>query len=394
MLFVKILHYILGYLRFRIYGDFPERLLNILAAKGVSVWDTVKKEDYIEASILIKDYKQIHSLKGKCRVKTRHIEPIGLFIKLKSYRARVGFATGFALFLVIIKVLSLFIWQIEIVGNNYTDGGKIKEALADEGVFIGAKVSEIDAFNLAEKLILHLPEVAWMAVNIEGSLATVDISEVNIVPDRSKTEPCNLKARLDGRITGHRVTDGRLEFKIGDVVVAGDLLVSGAIEHANGYTSLKHAAGEVFAETKHEISHTSKFNQTHTVRTGRAVTKSVVGFFGKSLPLYLGSEQYPFECEGNEQPLTLLGKELPISLTKAVFYETKDVEVTLSREEAVLQARNLAEAKAAYELGNAGILSKNEEIVEENDGITVRNLYICNENIALEEILSITTINN
>ena len=36
---ITLLRYILGYVRFSVSGDFPERLFNQLAANGVSVWD-------------------------------------------------------------------------------------------------------------------------------------------------------------------------------------------------------------------------------------------------------------------------------------------------------------------------------------------------------------------
>lgn len=394
MLFIRILHYVLGYVRFRICGAYPERMMNILAAKGVPVWDAEYKDGCIEASVYIKDYKRMHALRGKCRVRTKHIRPVGLFIKLKDYRQRIGFGVGFAAYIFLICWLSGFIWQIEVVGCERTDPQQLLSALEELGVRVGARTAEIDPFGLPEKIQLKVPELAWTAVNIEGSRATVDISEVSDVPEKNGQEPCNLIARTDGTITGHRVIHGNLVVEVGSPVVAGDLLVSGTIEYATGYTGLKHSAGEVYARTEHRLKTEVAFRQEEIRRTGRKRSKAVVSFFGQTLPLYLGSEQYPYEKAYRQTTVQFLEKSLPITLHTAVFYETERVEYTLSLEDAVEKARNRMEELIKTELSGVEILSKTENIVEQNDGIQIENLCICNENIAVEEILSITTIND
>lgn len=393
MLFIRILHYILGYVRFRIYGDYPERLLNILAAKGVPVWDAEYKTGCIEASVYIKDYKRMHALKGKCRVRTKYIRPVGLFIKLNTYRQRIGFGIGFAVYVFLICWLSGFIWQIELVGCERTDPQRLLAALEEVGVRVGTRTAEIDAFSLPEKIQLRVPELAWAAVNIEGSLATVDVSEVAEIPDKTGEEPCNLIAKTGGTITGHRIIQGNRVVEVGSPVVAGDLLVSGTIEYATGYTGLKHAAGEVYAQTEHRLQTEVLFQQEETRRTGRKKSKTVVSFFGQRMPLYLGSEQYAYDKEISRTVLCFLEKSLPITLHTAIFYETEQVAYTLSLEEAVEKARNEMAILTGTELEGMDVLSQTENIVEQNDGIRIENLCICNENIAVEEILSITTIN-
>lgn len=394
MLFIKILHYILGYVKFKIYGAHPERLLNILAAKGISIWQTTYHKEYIEACMYIKDYKRLHTLKGKCKIKTRYIKPVGLFVKAKSYSGRLGFAVGVLCFILTINLLSTRIWQIKIVGAEYTDTAAIEDALSDLGVYIGARKSDINAFNLPEAIILRVPELSWTALNIEGSLATLDVSEVRQVPEQEGTEPCNLIAKTDGVITGHQVTDGNLVVTTGTPVLAGDLLVSGTIEYATGYTGLKHAAGKVFANTEHTLSYTVPLSQIQQCRTGKTVTKSVVSFFGMVFPCYLGSEQYQYEAQGQTNRLNIMGADLPISLSAASFYETRAETVLYSRDEALTIAREQLAQLEQSNLGDARILSKEETIREQIDSITIENLYICNENIAVEQILSITTINS
>ena len=393
MFFIHIMRYILGYVRFEIYGRYPERLINILSNRGVSVWGVTRRDGFIEACISIRDYKRLPKIKGKCRVRIHHTQTVGLFVKLSGYKERIGFAVGIAVFFLIIKVLSLYVWQIDIVGCTYVDKADVFAALERIGIHYGTKISDIDAFNIGERLVMEMPELAWAAVNVEGSLATVDISEVNIVPERDDHTPSNLKARVDGRITGHRVTDGKIMVQQGDAVVAGDLLVSGIIEYANGTIGLKHSSGEVFAETQHTVSWKENYNGIRTVTTDKEKTKYVLELFGIKIPLYLGSEQYKYTAQYEEVPLVIAGKQLPISVHKAVFTEIKEEAYSLSEEEATEKARIKLEEITKSELPGVEILTKNEKIYNQNDGILVEYLYICNENIAFEEILSISTIN-
>lgn len=393
MLILRIIRYILGYARFEIRGEYPQRLINALSSRGVDVWGITRRGDIIEACILIRDYKKLLALKGKCRARIRHKRPVGLLIKLYSYRERVGFAVGIGIFFLSLKLLSLFIWQIDIVGNEYVEKNEIYSALENIGVTRGSRISEIDTFNIGDSLVLEMPQLAWAAINIEGSKATVNVSEVNIIPEHKENTPCNLKAKTDGVITGHTVTDGILLVKAGDAVVAGDLLVSGITDNADGTVTLRHASGEVFAETRHTLSYKQPFTEDRVYRTGVQEEKTVLEFFGFKIPLYLGSVQYEYESEYEELPMRIAGCELPISIHKRKFYEIDRRQVTLTPEEAEQKAREKLEELTKRQLPMVEIVTKEEVIKQQNDGIFVEYLYICNENIAFEEILSISTIN-
>lgn len=393
MFIIRLIRYFFGYVQFEIYGKYPERLINILSHRGVSVWGVSRRAGHINACVAIRDYKRLHTLKGKCRLRVRHRQTCGLWIRLYAYRDKVGFAVGIAAFFLIIKLLSLYIWQIEIVGNTYIEPQRIYAALEKVGVSYGARRSAVDAFNVDEQLVLELPELAWAAVNIEGSRVTVELSEVRQVPQQQAHTPCNLVARLDGRIVGHRVTEGRLAVKVGDPVVRGDLLVSGILEYKNGTSGLKHASGAVIAETRHTACWFEPYSGTVFERTGRIQRKCVLELFGLHIPLYLGSTPYPYEAEYQQTPLTIAGVRLPIVLYEARFYEVRERDYTLSAAQAEQRARKQIENITKSELPDIEILNKTEKVNNQNDGICIEYLYICHENIALEEILSISTIN-
>lgn len=64
---ITLLRYILGYVRFSVSGDFPERLFNQLAANGVSVWDMRREGKCMTACVKVRDYKKCAVTKAETR---------------------------------------------------------------------------------------------------------------------------------------------------------------------------------------------------------------------------------------------------------------------------------------------------------------------------------------
>lgn len=394
MLFLKLLRFLLGYVRFRASGDFPERFLNLCAGNNIGVWNISRRSGAIEACAFAKDYKKMRKIRGQTRVRLRILTRHGFPFFKNRYRKRMGFALGFVMFFLILNVMSKFIWTVNIVGAEEVPREKITAALAEIGVAQGSRISGIDAVNARQQLLLEVPELSWAAINIEGTKATIDVKEVRKIPESKASDtPCNLKAVRDGRIVSSQITEGTRMFQVGDAVVAGDLLVSGIIQHANGLTSLKHAAGSVIAETNREICYTAKYEQTEIRRTGEVSTRSVLRFFGVDIPLYLGSVHGEYEKATEEWNMKVMGESLPISVITADFYKTEEVVAILNVDSALILAREQIKELEKEQLKGAEIISSAETVEQTEAGVQVTVKYVCRENIALEEILLINTTN-
>ena len=394
MLLLRLLHFLLGYVRFKAWGDFPERLLNLCASRQVPVWGIVRRKGRIEGMVYARDYKKMRKIRAKSGVKLRILEKRGLPFIFRRYRYRGGLAVGFALFFLILKFMSGFVWTVDVAGNERVEDAKILAALERVGIEEGVPIDSIDPANVRQRLMLELPDLAWAAVNIEGTKATVDVKEVKQVPDKlDESTPCNLKATRDGRVVGHQVTDGRIAVQIGDAVVAGDLLVSGVMEYADGATAFKHAAGQVFAETEHTITYTARFDQRDTYRTGKVRQRRALRVFGFTVPLYLGSVRGDYEKETETHQMTFGETTLPISIVTASFHETAENAYTLDEAGALDLARRRIAELESEQLRGAEILSKEEQTETLEEGVCLTVHYVCKENIAVEEILSINATN-
>ncbi len=394
MLLLRLLHFLLGYVRFKAWGDFPERLLNLCAGRGIPVWGIVRRKGCIQGMMYVKDYKKMRKIRAKSGARLRILEKRGLPFILRRYKNRAGLLVGLLLFFLILRVMSGYIWTVDIVGNERVPDSEILAALEKVGIEEGTRIASIDPANVRQRLILEVPDLSWAAVNIEGTKATVDVRETREVPDKiDESVPCNLKAARDGRIIGHQVTDGSLVVQVGDAVVAGDLLVSGVVEYADGASGFKHAAGKVFAETQRTITYTALFHQQETYRTGKVQRRRALKLFGLEIPLYLGSVRGSYEREVETCRLAFGEDTLPISVVDAAFYETAQRSYTLDEAGALDLARRKIGELEAEQMQGAEILSKSEEVETLEEGVRLTVHYVCKENIAVEEILSINATN-
>lgn len=382
------IRYLLGYVNFRVKGEFPERLLNQLSLNGVSVWNMRRQGEVITASMKAKDYRNILRYRKHNRCFTAVLERKGLPFLLRRYRLRFGLALGFGAYIFLLLFLSKFVWNIEIVGNERIPTEQISSALYELGVAEGVAVASIDQRTLPSQLELKVDGISWASVNIEGVKVTVNVSE-SIETERYDNSPCNLIASRDGVITSLKVKSGVTAVKIGQTVSKGDLLVSGVTEYKDGSTQVGVSSGEIIAKTERVLSVTVPFSETKTVDSGEVTKRRVLSFFGLNVPLYLGSVRGDYRLEREVSRYEKNGMYLPIYITEASFFSQVSNTVYLTVSEAELKAEEQLRQLEETELSGAEIVSKKCRFEQTETGVMLTAEYICRENIAEKDLLLI-----
>ena len=192
----------------------------------------------------------------------------------------------------------------------------------------------IDTSKAKEQLLIKLNGLAWASFNIEGCRLTVEVSEIKN-NTQSETQPSNLLAKVDGVIRHINVNSGNCLVKVGDAVVKDDVLVSGTIELTQaGVISKVKSKGEIIAETERIFTVTVPKKQTKSVTSDKKTIKRVLSFFSVKIPLFLGETKEPFICKTEVNKFKLFNEKIPISITKKIFYPTKEIEINLSDDEA------------------------------------------------------------
>lgn len=395
MLFLKLYRYLMGYVRFTVVGPYPERLLNLLSIHAVTVWNILRTEDKMEANMLVKDYKKIRSIRRQsgCRISCRARYGAPFFVV--KYRKRSGILVGMVLFAVLLWMLSGRIWNIEIKGNHKTEKTAILAACREIGIYEGVTRRSIQPKQARLKLALALPDIAWASVNIEGSVATVEISEVQKTEDKSDT-PCNLQADRDGVIRAIEITQGTVAVRIGDGVVKGDLLVSGITEYADGSSTFVSSKGRIMAETKREAEYFAAYAQTKETLSKKPTVRRVLHFFSWEIPLYFGSVQGDYKRVVREKKIMAGDRYAPIYITEGRFYKKEKQAFVLNEASALQLAQSELEKieKRDFKEREIEILDFTEEKEVRSDGVLVKRTYKCLENIAKEEILLFGTTNS
>ena len=391
-MFILLLRYICGYLSIKIYGDYPERFINICAANGISLWNIRRRGDCIYANIDVRNYKEIRVLKRKSRVKLKIVRKKGLYFIIKPYLKRSGLAVGVVLFFLLNIALSSFIWNIEIKGNKSLSDEEIIFMCSDIGIYEGMLSSNIDTNDARLKLLIGNEKLSWASFIIEGSHLTVNVSETESVTEDDKS-PANFIAARDGIIEKIEISSGQAVVKKGQAVVAGELLASGTVEYKDQSTHFTRCSGTVTARTKRELSVTVPYEIVKKEYTGKSSEKKVVSFFGLKFPLDLVPVTYEHEKEveknffGNEESY------LPIYVYNVEFRETSKRNIKMNKKDARKYALNKLKEKEAKELKNAQIIDYEDKITFTDSVITIKRCYNCIENIEILENIKINIVN-
>ena len=372
-----------------ISGENCEQILNLCAKHSIRYRRLHYKNGEIIGDITINDFRKLRTIRPKNLAKIHIVKKRGLPFKTEKYKKRFGFIVGFAIFIIIIEFLSGYIWNVSIIGNSQVKDAELIQLCENYGIKIGTKISEIDTLKSAQQLLIDHKKLAWASLNIEGTLLTVNVTETK--NSNEDISPSNLVAKADGEIKKIDVTSGTVNVKIGDTVRKGDILVSGIIENLSS-TAFVNSKGTITAFSVREISVTENYRQKVFISTNHFKTRTILEVFTFKIPLYLGDNKNTSIDTYKSQKIKLLGEELPIIKHIKSSQLTKDVNKVYKKDELL----KIADSKLDKKMNeiNFKIIDKDEKIIKySDDGITVSQRVIVEENIAENHPILINTIN-
>ncbi|MEG1437126.1 MAG: sporulation protein YqfD, partial [Oscillospiraceae bacterium] len=283
MFFIKLIRYVLGYITFTASGGFSERFINLCAQKKIVLWDVESKGGVIFANTNIIGYKRIKDCAKRSSMKVRIKEKHGIPFLMHKHRVRVGFLVGFIVFILLIVALSTRLWTIEIEGNDEVTNKEILQVFDELGVSTGTRIAKIDVTAVTEQAKDKLEQISWLALNISGSKATIEVRESIKKPKIEQRTPCNIVAAYGGQIIKLEVYEGQTQQVLGAAVAKGDLLISGVVENLDGTAKLKHAKGIIVAKTNRNLAEIQPAKITQEVQVKEKKRYRIL-FFGLDIP--------------------------------------------------------------------------------------------------------------
>ncbi|MEE0858127.1 MAG: sporulation protein YqfD [Acutalibacteraceae bacterium] len=388
----RILRWLRGYVIFTAVGKFPERIINLAMMSDITIINPIGAKGTLTAQVSVEDYKTLCSMRKRAMVKLHVIKKVGLPFALYKNKKRKGLLVGAVLFAVIINILSMFVWNVQIEGNNTVSTYEMQECLKNNGIYVGALKKNIDVPQAERSFSLQLGKVGWMSVNLIGNTASVEMSESYAVPEIvDETKPCNLKATKTGQVLKMDIREGKNSVAVGDGVAKGQLLVSGIVEIGEtGKSRFVHSEGEVYAgvRTSEEIKIPKKVKFENLTETSQ---RRLLSFMNVHLPIDYISVNDVYGRRYTTESFVLNDVAMPINIVTEYNFVMDCQNVENSAEQAKKQSNTLLALNDVFIRWNCDIKSKKINCKEdENDYIFTADYY-CIENIA--EAVPINIVN-
>ncbi len=381
---IKLLRLLLGFVEFEATKGFSERFLNLCTVNGITLWNVQNNGIKVRACTSINGYKNIRKSARNSGMRVRIVKKRGLPFFIKQNKSRVGVLIGILVAVSFLFVSSCVLWDIEVTGNSFIKSETLLESLSNKGVKVGVFKEDIDTIRIKNELLKEYPELSWVSINIFGTKAVLEVKENTEKPEIiDNNTPTNIVARKDGQIILVEGYRGSNAVKEGDVVVKGDLLISGVTVNSDGSENTVCAKGKVYAETITELKESVEGTNTIEILNS-SEAKYYIYLLGAEIPLF-------FKCEGNmlynDQKL-LKGNEttLPFGVSWKVIGEKEGIEITFSENQInLLSLKKIIEKKRTSFSKDAEFKAVSFKQKSVENGAIISCKIKAKENIAIEK---------
>lgn len=378
-----------GTARLEITGADPEQILNFCAENGVEFWDTSPKTELtVQITIYAADYPLLQSQNGKNGCELRLIAAKGGKNISRSMKRRLALCIGVGLCIVLLALSSLFVWRIDISGNDKLSDGVILRALSECGVENGAFWPALSSDEVRSDVLMKLPDIAWLSVNVHNSIAEVVIHERIAKPDIvDEAEYADVKATKAGYITKLSVLEGKALVSVGDTVSKGDTLISGTMDSETADDRFVHAMGTVQARTWYEINAQTPLYETVKAEKGHSRTSFSLVFGKNLIKISTDSRNNSASCaKMNKLRYASLGEAftLPVGIIKQESTEFKLQKQRIDENAAIQRLKQNLLAELKRRIGDGSVSQTSFTVSKNDELLTVTLRAECIEDIGVE----------
>lgn len=376
----SLFHFLQGSVLLRIESPSPERVLNLCGVHGITFWSLRWLDE--TTFTLRTTRRDVHRLKQAvrsvaCTISVERERGAPAF--LRRFRKRYVLLTGVIVFGVLLLCGHIFIWDFEVQGNETIPTETILRALEDYGVGVGTLSLSIDQEDLRNHVLLELHDVSWMAVNVRGCTAHVQVVERHRPPPIvCDAERSNVVARCAGLVTRVEALGGRAQVMVGTTVTQGQLLISGVADFDAMGVRLSHGMGKVWARTWHELSVSVPLQITEKENERKKVTYVALDLGKQRIKICGKGSITGDECDKiiRYKPWTLPGGyRLPVTL----------VTETVTQYDTAAYKRSVDEAQQE---GEAELLQALEEMLAEDATVEQTKFSVLPQGDRLQVLLS------
>ena len=386
----------------RAKSAYPERMLNLCSARGIEFWDVRWIDDTALSFCVARgDLRALRRAAEGCGAEVSIERTAGTPFFFARLRRRHALFAGGILCAALLLVNSLFIWDFEVTGNETVPTETILHALREHGVHRGTFIYSFRSQDICNRVLPELKDLCWVAVNVRGCKAYVQVRERVRAPERvNESKPTNVIAAKPGLITKVRALDGEKRVLPGTSVQQGQLLIAGVVdtggtEKPSVTTRFLAGKGEVWARTWYDLTvrvpltyekkvYTGKEKRSHTLIWGENRLK--IGAKGSSI--------CNVDCDKikNQTQWTLFGLfALPVTWETETLLPYELEIAARSRADAEAQGKDVLETYLAALLGETGSVTQRRfSTAVEGDTLVVTLSAECEEQIGKEVPIAVS----
>lgn len=390
----RVQNIIKGYVCISIEGFYIEKIINICKKNCINLTNVKrKKTTLMYASIPVTEFKTVAKIvkKNNCRIKIEQKK--GMPFLLHRYKKRKIFAISMICIVGLIIILSNFVWNIEVVGNEAISKEEILNITRECGLETGKLKSKINPNDIVEHIRLLRDDISWVGVKICGTNVRIEVVEADFAPKIINPEEyCSIVATKDCMIEKIYAQNGTLSVKEGDVVKKGTVLISGWLEGKYTGTRYVHATGKVLGKVWYSESSKVYFKQKVNNKTGKEEHKYSINLNKFKINLYKRLSKFQiYDTIRTEKRLKISSNfYLPIEVIETTNYELREDDIEYTKEEAKKQAIDKARESLKAKIGeNEGIVNEYISAEEYDDCVEVKITYEVLENIGTEEKIAL-----
>ncbi len=362
----------------KVESGFPERILNLCAEYGITFWD-LRWSSPVEFTFTMtrRDWKRLRRLSKKIDCDLTAMEWRGTPFFLGRIRYRYGLWVTLILCSTLLFLSSFFIWDFRVEGNQTVSKQEILRALDKCGVGFGTYGLSVDSPQLRNQILVEIPELSYIAVNVKGCRAYVQVRERIPAPEIiSKREPGNTVASKDALVTAIQPWDGEKMVLPGTTVKTGQLLISGVVQDDVSGVRYLRGMGKVYGRTWYHLQCRVPLTVEEKVYTGEEKTRRAILIGKNRWNLYFSSSILGDTCDKiiSWDKWVLPGDvALPAATVTERFRFYELVERQRTEEEALALAEKVLDERLAEYLDEGEVLEweVGSEVVDGNLVVTL-----------------------
>lgn len=339
--------------------------------------------------------KKALSAAEACCIPVTETQTGGLPRILVRLFGRPGLWVGGLLAVALLIVSSRFVWDVRVSGNQSMTEREVEATLRACGLGVGSYLGTFKADRTENRALMQNPDLAWISVNMKGTVAYVEVRETASPPKDENESPANLVADMGGQIVRVELVRGNVTVRAGQWVDEGDLLVSGLYDSEQVGIRHTHAEGRVYARVVEELTVTVPLTyekKTYATDTQDIRCQKSLVFFENHIKFSKKDFNSETSCDIIKRvsmPFASLGADFPISLLTEWY-----IPYTVTEEK-----RTYAEAEALAYLelsqrigslpGGAEVLSKTITTTLGEDAYILTCTLTCIRDIAKEQTFEV-----